>query len=250
MPDWLAPVLDTPGLGWLIAGVFVAGLVRGFSGFGTAMVYLPVAGTWLSPFEALTTLAVFEMIGPLPNIPRALRDGHPRDVLRLGLGMALALPVGVMLLGMVAPEVFRYGVSLAALGLLVLLVSGVRYHGVLGKRLIFGTGAMGGLLAGSVGLPGPPVIMLYMAAPHPAHVIRANITTYLLLADVALLAVLWLSGNLVLSALGLGALLAVPYLLGNVAGAAVFRPGYERVYRWTAYAIIAASALHGLPLWG
>ena len=64
------------------------GLVRGFAGFGTAMVYLPVAGQILPPFEALTTLMVMDLIGPLPNLPRAFRISDRPDILRLSLGGA------------------------------------------------------------------------------------------------------------------------------------------------------------------
>lgn len=46
---------------------------------------------------------------------------------------------------------------------------------------------------------------------------------------------------------GLG--LAVPYLLANLAGTAMFNPNQEATYRKVAYAVIAASALSGLPLW-
>ena len=152
MPDALAALAGTPGLVWLIGAAVVAGLVRGFAGFGTAMIYLPVASQWLPPFEALTTLVVMDLIGPLPHVKRALRDGFPADVARLSLGMIVALPVGVYALSLVAPEVFRYGVSLVTLTLLVLLVGGVRYSGVLSRSMIYGTGAVGGLMAGSVGL--------------------------------------------------------------------------------------------------
>ncbi|WP_456386827.1 sulfite exporter TauE/SafE family protein [Profundibacter sp.] len=227
---------------------FVAGSVRGFSGFGTAMVYLPVAGQFLSPFEALTTLMIMDLIGPLPNIPRAYKTGHKADVLRLSMGALIAIPLGVMVLGMIAPEVFRYGVSIISITLLALLIGGFRYQGPLRPRMVFGTGAIGGFLAGSVGLPGPPVIMLYMASPHPAAVIRANIMLYLLLNDLMMIAVLHLNGYLVASAVTTGALLALPYLAGNVLGGLLFRPGYERTYRAVAYSIIAVSALNGLPL--
>ena len=159
----------------LMAAALTAGLVRGFAGFGTAMIYLPVAGQILSPFAALTTLIVIELTGPLPIVPRALRDGHPADVLRLGVGLVLAMPVGVYTLTLVAPEVFRYGVSIAALLLLLCLISGLRYRGRLTPPMVYGTGAMGGFLAGSVGLPGPPVILLYMASPLPVSAVRANV---------------------------------------------------------------------------
>lgn len=249
MPETLAAILATPGLLWLVLGASVAGVVRGFAGFGTAMIYLPVAGQFLAPFEALTTLICMDLIGPIPNLPRALRDGYPADVLRLATGMVLAVPLGVLVLSLVAPEVFRYGVSVIAIILLLLLIGGVRYIRRLSGPMIFATGGLGGFLAGCVGLPGPPVIMLYMAAPHPPQVIRANMIMYLLSADIVLLCVLALFGHLVPTAIGLGLLLALPYLLGNLIGAAIFRPEAAKIYRFVAYAIIATSAVMGLPFW-
>jgi uncharacterized membrane protein YfcA len=247
MPDFLATLLATDGLVWLVTAAFVAGLVRGFAGFGTAMIFLPAAAQFLTPFEALTVLIVKDLIGPLPNVPRAWRDGHPGDIARLGVGLVIAMPFGVWALTLVPVEVFRYGVSFVALALLVLLVMGFRYRGVLTKKLIYLTGGLGGLLGGSVGIPGPPVIMLYMASTHPPEVIRANNMIYLILADIVLLGLLVAFGEFVPGAIALGLLLALPYLLGNVAGGAIFRPGHERTYRAVAYAIIFVSALNGLP---
>lgn len=249
MPETLAGAFQTPGLWFLALGAFLAGIVRGFTGFGTAMVYLPVAAQVLTPFEALTTLLIKDLTGPLIHVPRALREGHPADVARLGVGALLGLPLGVWVLSQVAPEVFRWGVSLVALTMLVLLVGGVRYRGRLTPPLVFATGAVGGFLAGSVGLPGPPIILMYMASTLPITAIRANNMLYLILADILLLAVLWWNGYLVPTAVALGVLMILPYTLGNWAGARLFRPGAERLYRWAAYMIIAGSALLGLPLW-
>ncbi len=240
----------TAGLGWLVGAVFLAGMVRGFSGFGTAMVYLPVAGHFLGPFEALTTLVAMDMIGPLINMPRALRDGHRRDLLRLAMGLVVGMPLGVWVLTQVSPDVFRYGVSISALVLLVLLIGGVRLRGPLRGGLITTTGALGGLLGGATGLVGPPVIMLYMAASHPVSVIRANITVYLYLADIMMIGVMALFGELVPGAVMLGLALAMPYLAGNALGGRLFRPEAARLYRLVAYAIIAVSALSGLPFLG
>ena len=249
MPDVVTGAFQTPGLWFLAFGAFMAGIVRGFTGFGTAMVYLPVAAQVLSPFEALTTLLVKDLTGPLIHVPRALRDGHPADVARLGVGALIGLPFGVWILSQVPPEVFRWAVSLIAITLLVLLIAGVRYRGRLTKPMIFGTGAAGGFLAGCAGLPGPPIILLYMASTLPISAIRANSMLYLILADVLLLLLLWWNGFLVATALMLGVLMIVPYTLGNWAGGRLFRPEAEKLYRWAAYMIIAASALMGLPVW-
>ena len=49
MPEILSEALALPGLWLLILGALVAGIVRGFSGFGTAMIYLPIAAQVMPP---------------------------------------------------------------------------------------------------------------------------------------------------------------------------------------------------------
>lgn len=249
MIESLTQAIGTEGFWFLCFGAFLAGLVRGFAGFGTAMIYLPVAGQVLGPFEALTTLIIIDLTAPLIHVPRALRDGHPADVLRLAVGAAIAVPFGVWALTLVAPEAFRWGVSVTALCVLICLITGIRYRGELTKGLIFLTGLAGGFLGGSVGIPGAPVILLYMASTLPAKTVRANNTLYLILADVILLAVLGLRGLLAFSALAIGVLAILPYLVGNWLGAKMFRPGHEELYRRIAYFIIGASAISGMPIW-
>ena len=241
--------LEAPDLLWLSTATFVAGLVRGFAGFGTGMIYLSAAGQILSPFAAIASLLVMDVIGPLPNVPRAWRDGHRSDILRLVAGLILGLPLGIYALTQVSPEVFRYAVSVIALILLAALVTGFRYRGRLTPPLVYTTGGLSGLMMGVSGLPGPPVILLYMASPLPSQIIRANIYVYLVITDVVMLPMLALFGRLELSAVAVGGVMILPNLLGNLAGAWLFRPGHERLYRGVAYAVIAASALSGLPIW-
>ena len=242
-------LLATEGVGWIALAALAAGLVRGFAGFGNAMVFLPVAGQFLSPFAALTALMVMDIVGPIPRLRSAARDGHMPDIVRLCVAAMFTVPIGLTILGWVDPAVFRYGVSIAAILLLGLLISGIKYTGPMTPPLVLTTGGLGGLSAGLVGLPGPPVIFLYMASRLPPRSIRGNIYVYLFFLDILLLLVLWLMGNLVVSAVWLGAAMILPYMAGVLAGTAIFRPEAERAYRIVAYLIIAASALSGLPLW-
>lgn len=249
MPEALQAALAFEGLGWLIAGTVVAGFVRGFSGFGTALVFMPVAGQVMSPVWALTVLVVMDVFGPIPNLPRARRDGSLYEVALLTLAMALALPLGLMVLYAIRPEVFRYIVSALALLVPVLLLAGLRYRGRLSAPLLLGTGGVSGFLGGVAGVPGPPVILLYLASTRLAAQVRANTLMYLFAFDLVLIAVLAVQDRLEAVPVILGLLLALPMMLANMAGAAIFRPEWERPYRAVAYAIIAAAAISGLPLW-
>lgn len=238
-----------PDFWFLAAGAVLAGVVRGFAGFGMAMIYLSFAGRVLDPFTALVTLVVLELTGPVPLLPRALREGQLPDVRRLFLGMALTMPVGVYVLTLIDPTAFRYGVSLLTFTLLILLVAGVRYRGAPTPRLVYGTGAAGGFLGGMVGIPGPPVILLYMASTLPSSVIRANNILFLYSASFLLLLLIWFNGQLNWSGFVTGLTLVPIFVLANMAGGAIYRPGNERIYRAVAYVIVGASALSGLPIW-
>lgn len=248
MPDILASALSTPGLIWILVAAFVSGTVRGFTGFGTAMIFLPVAGQYLNPFQALAVLITMDLFGPLPIIPAALKNTKISDILRLLAGVVIGVPIGLFFLTLVPEIVFRYSVSAVALTLLVVLVAGIRYRGVLTKKLVYLTGVLSGIFEGAVGLAGPPVIFLYMASDNPARVIRATTLIFLTIAGAMILPFLAVFGKFDWSAMVLGLVAAVPYLVANVLGAILFRPDMERTYRFAAYIIIAASAITGLPL--
>lgn len=250
MPEALALAVAQPGLIWIALAAFVAGLVRGFSGFGTAMVFLPVAGQFLGPVAALVALVVMDLFGPLPNLPRAWKDGQPADIARLLAGLVVTLPLGIWLLSGLAPDMFRMIVAVVSLTLVACLVLGLRYRGELRPPMVYGIGSVSGLLGGTAGIPGPPVILFYMASPLPAAAVRANTMMFLFAFDVLFLTTLGLGGRLTAETVVTGLILALPVVLGNLAGAAIFRPRAERLYRAAAYGIITASAVSALPIWG
>ncbi len=105
---------------------------------------------------------------------------------------------------------------------------------------------MAGLLGGAAGIPGPPVILLYMASTHPARVIRANNTAFLIAFDVLMLMGFLALGRLIGLPLALGLIATLPNLLGNLLGNWLFRPKLTELYRRVAYIIIAGSACSGL----
>jgi uncharacterized membrane protein YfcA len=249
MPEIVSDILALEGLGWLIAGVFLAGAVRGFSGFGAALVYMPIAGQFLPPLWALITLVVMEIFGPLPLLPSAWRSANRGQVARISIGAIVAMPVGLTLLLAVEPEVFRYLVSALVLILPILLLYGVRLPGPITRPLQYGTGVMSGFVGGFAGLPGPPVILLYMAAGATAAMTRANILLYLVAIDLAFIAILSVSGQMSAVPVVLGVVLAVPNVLGNLAGAAMFRPERQRLYRMFGLGVMMAVGLSSLPLW-
>ncbi|MBV7393725.1 TSUP family transporter [Mameliella sediminis] len=249
MPDFLASLLGIEGIGWLILAGLAAGLVRGFTGFGSGLVFLPVAAQLLPPFGAILTMTVMDLFGPAPILRRAWAAVEKGDLGRLVLGCALVLPLGMWVLTRIAPEIFRIGVALLALAMLAVLSLGLRYRGRISRGMVGGIGGLAGLLGGMAGLPGPPVILFYMSRPLPVATIRATILLFLLAYDLLLMGYMAAMGRFMTEFLWLGLALSVPNMLGNWLGARLFRPEWEAAYRVAAYVLIATSALSALPVW-
>ena len=236
-------------MGWLIFAALLAGLVRGFSGFGTAMVFLPIASQYLTPFESIASLAIMEFFGTFAVMRKSWSDADKVDLARLVVGMTIVTPFALLLLAKVGADFYRYSVSILSLILLLLIGLGVRYKGNLNPFVIFSVGGLGGLTGGLTGIPGPPVILLYVASSHPISVIRANNLLFLYFFDVCVVLIFALSGVLTLKIFLLGSMLALPNFLGNFIGAKLFDPEKTNQYRIFAYIIIAVAAITGLPVW-
>jgi uncharacterized membrane protein YfcA len=241
--------LQTEGLIWLVIAVSVAGFVRGFSGFGSAMIIMPVASSVLSPIEAVIFLVSTELLGPLPSLPHSWRNGQPRDIALLIFGALVTLPIGLWCLSILDPTVFGWLLSGIVLGLLALMISGWRYKGILTRPIKLVTGGLSGFMTGFSGIPGPPVIMLYMSSTLPVSVIRANFNLHIAAVDMILFPTLWFTGQMQWTIVLLGLLATIPYLVANTVGARLFDPKAERLFRLVAYSVIAASAIIGLPIW-
>ena len=250
MINLLFEALSFHGIYLILVAAFLAGVVRGFTGFGTALVFIPLVAQVLTPIEAVFTMIIFDFIGVFPTVPRALKDGKPKDVLRLGVGMVITTPLGLLALYLMSQFSFRLIASLTILTLLSLLIFGVRYRGELSKKLIYFTGAMGGFFGGSTGMPGPPVILIYMASRSAPKIIRANLLLYAMLGDLLIFALCMLYFDILPILFIFAGIAIIPFVFGVLFGSRVFNPEREGAYRAVAYFVIGLSAIYGLPFWG
>ncbi len=249
MIDTIPAASETPGLWFIVIGALLAGIVRGFSGFGTAMIYLPFAAQVVPPLWAIITLMVRDVLGPIPLVRPAWRIAQKRDLFLLLAGSVLLIPVGLSLLDTISPETYRYIVSGIALTLVICLVCGLRYTGQVSPPVTLLVGAMSGFSGGLGGVPGPPAILFYMASSLPVQIVRANMLLFLFFTDFLFIGIVGIRGDLVLTPIIIGALMALPNAIGNLAGAAIFNPDKAALYRTVAYVIVAGAAIIGLPFW-
>lgn len=233
----------------LATACLLAGLVRGFAGFGSAMVYLPLAATVLPPLEAIAIMIIMDVLGPIPVLRRAYGQAVKPELILLIAASAVALPLGLVLLVKLPTDAIRVAVSVVSLMLVAALMGGLRIKARVTPLYTAFAGGISGFLGGLVGLPGPPIILLYMSRPVLVQTIRANAMLYLFAFDIMILTAFIIMGQFSLGLAILGLCLAVPSIIGSIIGTALFNPEKERFYRFAAYAIITSSAIIGLPFW-
>lgn len=248
MPEGLAAALAQPGLVWLATAILAAGLVYGFTGFGSALVFLPVAAAILPPEDAVAAFAVTALGSLVTMLPRTWPQADRRATAWMILAAIAAMPAGVWVLTRMDPVPLRWAICGVVAVTLAAVAAGWRLRLGSGPGPRLALGGLAGLVGGATGLIGPVVILTTLASGDGAGRMRANLASFLTVLNAALLPMLALQGALGPAALWTGAVLLPVYMAGNVAGAALFRPGAERLYRGLAYAVVAAALVAGLPL--
>ncbi len=249
IPDALTQVQATQGLGWLVLTIGVAGLVRGFSGFGTALIFVPVANIFLDPKQVIVVIALTGIASNVVILPRAWRQGSRAEVGMLVLAALLTVPSGLGLLGYLDQVTIRWIITGVAGGMLAALIAGWRYQGAVNRCAILAIGGAAGIVGGLTGLTGPVVILFYLAGQAVAQSVRANTILFLAALDVVLIANLILQGAVTAELLALALVLSLPYASTTLIGQRLFAPQFEKLYRGVAYAVIALAVISSLPIW-
>lgn len=244
------PGVSAYGIAVLLAATLLGGLVRGFTGFGFAMVFMPLASVVLGPVAALGLIWFIDLPYALPIAARSARQAEWREILPLLLTATLALPAGIWLLIWLDRETMRWVLALLVLIAVALMASGWRYHGRPTIPLSLGVGALSGLFNGMASIGGMPLAVFWLGAQrNDRHKTRANLQAFFGVSTLISGTVLWWKGILTGGALLMAVPLFAVYGIGLWAGTHGFRLASEETFRRGAYLVIFLSALISLPLW-
>lgn len=227
----------------------IAGLVRGFSGFGPAMVFVPIAGALWGPAMAVPILFLVDTATTVPFVARAVGACRWREVLPIAAGGAIAIPLGIQVLVLTDPTLLRWILCGVILLSVAALASGWRYRGEPSRATAFGAGGLSGFGGGFAGLYGPPIILFWLGGQSAAATVRANIFVYLGLVAIVGGVSFWLSGLFTSDVLWLSVFLMPVYATALWVGSRFFGKTRETMYRRIALVMCTLAALVGLPLW-
>ena len=162
----------------IAATVFVAAFIQGASGFGFALVVMPI----LSGLTSIQTAAPLVAIATLTNnllLCLYYRQSFDWSVVKtLLIGSVFGIPIGFWAL-----DYLPTGLMLIALGIIIIAYA---IYSIISpampvlesKRWAYGAGFFSGILLGSFNLPGPPVILYGSSQQWSQRQFKGNLSSF------------------------------------------------------------------------
>jgi uncharacterized membrane protein YfcA len=244
----LHAIVSEPRFALAAAVALLSGLVRGFSGFGSALVYVPLISAIYEPKVAVPTILLIDTLCSLPWAIKAAPACNVREVRGVAIFGTLAIPLGVMALIYVDPLPLRWLIAVLVLIALGALITGWRYHGRPTWLAMAATGAASGFGGGAVQIAAPPLLIFWLGGQNSPTTVRANIMVYFIWSGFLSIAIYAWSGLFTAQTIALAVLFGIPFATALGFGANWFHGSSDRIYRRVAYVIIAVSGLTSLPI--
>ena len=102
--DWLP-------LFFACIAIFVAAVVRGYSGFGFSLLSISALSLIYSPAQIIPSIFLLEIAASLHLLPSIWREVHWRSLLPLTIGCLIATPLGVWLLAYAPAKPMQFALA-------------------------------------------------------------------------------------------------------------------------------------------
>jgi hypothetical protein len=226
---------------------FVSGTARGFSGFGSALIFMPLASSIAAPRLVAAVLLVIDFIAATPLVPNAWRQADRKATAVMVVGALVGVPIGTYFLSRLDPVTTRWIISCFVGALLLLLLSGWRYRGKDYVAISVGIGGLAGFCSGLAQTGGPPIVGYWLGRPISPVIARANILLFFAASDFFSVVSYAAVGLITPDSIWFSLLVGPVYGIGVWFGAQWFGRASEALFRAICYVLIAAAVIVGLP---
>jgi len=158
--------------------LLIAAIIRGFSGFGLALVSVPLLSMIMPPMSFVPLIFGMQIIAVFLGLKQTLQDVQWSQIVPLVPGGFLGTWGGLLLLYRINPEVLGVIIALAVALVAVSLLKGLRFSRHFSKSETAIIGMLAGILNGVASLPGPPVILAQLVMPNTNKMVRANLIIF------------------------------------------------------------------------
>ena len=229
-------------IGGLLA-IFFSSIIQGLTGFGFALVSVPIMMFILSPKEVVPIVVIHGLVINLIILFEARKWVNLKRIWPLMIAGAAGIPIGTYLLVALDATILKIFIGSVIIPFAIASLAGFK-KAIRSEKLAFApVGITSGLLASSTSLSGPPVILFFVNQGIEKQNFRANLVAYfMVLSLVATLA--FVIGGVITTAVINYALWFLPStILGAMIGIKLAPKVSEKLFRNFALIIVIIAGL-------
>lgn len=238
----LANQAGYPALGIIAGAAIIGGFIRGFVGFGGAMVVVLAVSMTIDPKTAVATACLSGLPTMLQLLPAAFRSSERKFVIPFGAATFAAAPLGAMVLVALDPALMKLAIALLVLAMTFMLFRGWRTAKAANPVFLASAGAGAGFIQGMAGVGGPPAVAVALSRPGTTEQQRANVIGAVSSLNLCSIVPLYLYGLFTPPVILLSLLVFPVYSLAAWAGARFFGGKGAPLYRNAALVVLASMS--------
>jgi uncharacterized membrane protein YfcA len=238
--------LDATTLAYAWAAVFVGGVIRGYTGFGSSMIWVSSLTQVMPAARVVPVILALEVLASAHLLPAAWPAVQWATVRPLMLAAWLGTPIGVWILARLPAPAMQLAISLVVLATAALLWRGYALRRAPGTPATLAIGAVSGILTGSTSAGGPPLVMFYLSSPATMAAQRASLIACFLGIDAVGVGVAALAGLVPLESVLHIALFLPAMLVGTALGNHRFLGTTPETFRRVALLLLGALGIAGI----
>ena len=215
----------------IVLVILFSGFIRGFLGFGSGLITIPILSYLYSPIFAMVFNIAIEIPATIYLTYVGAKSCKFKEISPMFFAMMLTIPIGTIFLISVNEQLIKIIMSILVIFFVLLIASGWKLKATVTKYVLTISGVISGLMQGATGMGGPPYATVLLSKGDSDNVTRGNIL--IMSTGIVISAIIsFYMFNLFTKELLLTGLITSPiYILATYTGTKFFDLSGNRYYR-------------------
>ena len=223
--------------------IFLSSIIQGLTGFGFALVSVPIMMFILSPKVVVPIVIIHSLVINLIILFEARKWVNLKRIWPLMIAGAAGIPIGTYLLIVLNASILKIFIGSVIIPFAITSLVGFKKP-IRSEKLAFApVGVTSGLLASSTSLAGPPVILFFANQGIEKQTFRANLVAYFIVLGLAAILAFVIGGVITTEVINYALWLLPSTILGVMTGIKLVPRVSEKLFRNIALILVIIAGL-------
>ena len=215
----------------IIVVIIFSGFIRGFLGFGSGLITIPILSFIYSPIFAVVFNIIIEIPTTIYLTFIGIKNCKFKEISPMFFSMMLTIPIGTIFLISIDEKIIKILMSILVIFFVILIASGWRLKSTITKYVLIISGTISGLMQGSTGMGGPPFATILLSKGDTNQVTRGNILIMSSGIVISTVISMYFFNLFSFKLLFTGILASPIYILSSVVGSLFFNSSGKKYFR-------------------